>query len=252
MTVSKVVVLRHGETEGNKAFEASLSQGDNQHMLRLQAESIGNPDNTRLTKLGIRQARKVEPSLRRLIEEIRNNEPVHYYCSPRIRAQYTAQLALPEVNWVYDDRLPERYWAVIEGYHPSIPPVEYINGCITRSKTIDLPPAPGGQSARQKYAEVMSFFRYAFNELSSGTLVICGHGDLMRLIRIYLLGLGIENWPTVSRTPVLNCQIEAYSIGHPDQPSHMVVNDRFDHHRIIYPPNNNRNLVSTGWITAKR
>lgn len=251
MAVRIVALLRHARSRANDYMSKILNGGDSQLILHLQAESIGNPDNPKLTDLGISQAIQVGQPFRELIEEIRNNKSVSYFCSTLDRAKHTARLALPEVDWRYDDRLRERLWNGIEEYDQSMPVVEYFNACIERSRTVDLSPAPGGESAIQKYADVESFFCQAFEEAEQEILVIVCHGEWMRLAKIHLLGLGIESWPIVCQIPVLNCQAEAYSMGHPCQPSLEVARGRFDHQRIIYPPNN-LNFASTDWIPVKR
>ena len=242
------VFARHGEADSNLAIAAGW-KGDDRLLLELQRQLDRAPDNYDLTPLGVAQARELRARIEPLIEEVRNGSPVYYYHSPLIRAHRTARLALPNVpesEWRSNRLLAERLWDCIRGYDPQKPLEEYFTRCIERATTIDECPAPGGESARQKYADVVAFFDHVRREHESGTVVITNHGEWMLLARLHLLGLGIDAWPTISREPVLNCQIEAYVCFDPNNRTSPRGNT-VSHRKIIFPPNDH-GLVPTDWI----
>lgn len=99
-----LVLVRHGESEGNVAVKASTKAGDDTHVNN-PAFRVKHSSKWRLTDLGIRQAEQAGAYIRQHISSTFDR----YYVSPFDRTLETAaHLDLPEAEWFIDHNLRER------------------------------------------------------------------------------------------------------------------------------------------------
>ena len=108
MTVTELVIIRHGESAGNAAAgEANAAGSEAIHIDRRDAD-------VPLSVLGARQARALGPVVRPLLADTRRTR---VWSSPYVRARETAAHALGDERaagiWV-DERLRDRELGVLD------------------------------------------------------------------------------------------------------------------------------------------
>lgn len=181
MMKTKITVVRHGETEWNKA-------------LKLQGHQ-----NSELTNNGIEQAKK-------LAETIRLRKFDNLISSDLGRAVHTAQIINKHMNLeiAKDISLRERAFGVMEGFtktesqqnNPEIyeaymqDKIDYV--------------VPNGESHRQFYERVITGFQNIAEKYNNRHILVVAHGGVLDCVmrRIFNLELGTERSYIIPNTSV--------------------------------------------------
>lgn len=241
-----LIIVRHGESEGNVADKASR-RGDNQFFT---PESRDRHSRTfRLTDRGIRQAEAAG-------EWIRTSIPMpldRFYVSDYVRAEETAaRLKIPNARWRKEFHLRERDKALMDNM-PADEQRRHFGMEVEQYE--DDPflayPAGGGESIaihclRLKAGIIEHWSRKCFDKR-----VLCvSHGHVMRGLQLELEGLNHDDFIRLndSEDPadkILNCQIFWYSRRDPDDPS--VMNNHHVAVRSVCPYDKNGQIVDNGW-----
>jgi broad specificity phosphatase PhoE len=208
-----IILVRHGQSEGNAALSA-WRKGDpeptGEHRDRHSREY-------RLTDKGIEQARMAGEWIREHVCRIR---PIgRFFVSDYLRARETAGwLRLPNAQWSVQFNLRERDMASMDNM--SIPdrkkhfPLEDAQYAQDRFLSI---PAGGGESiprlCQRVKTESLDEWERRF---SHNTIIAVGHGHTMRAFQIMLEGLGHDDFIRLdtSEEPadlIRNCHILWYT-----------------------------------------
>ncbi len=169
-TITKLTVIRHGETEWNK--------------IGLQQGHLDSP----LTEIGIKQAQAVTGKL--------SNEKIDViYSSDLGRAMRTAEIIADELDLkiIPDKNLRERNLGILQG----ITKKEFAEKCPEEySKFLSGDPNyqfPNGESARQRYdRNIKGIIDIVSNHKGQNILIVSHGGVLNSLIR-YVLNIPLEN-----------------------------------------------------------
>jgi len=212
-----ILLVRHGESEGNVANKASR-KGDNRFFT---PEFRDRHSRTfRLTDRGIAQARAAG-------EWLRANVPMpldRFYVSDYMRAKETAALlGLPNALWRVEYQLRERDRALDDNL-----PVDERNALFAREqKQYELDPflaypAGGGESIAQMCLRMKSdFLEHIARECFDKRVIAVCHGHVMRPLQLELEHLGHDDFIRLdeSENPadkIHNCQIFWYTRRDPD------------------------------------
>lgn len=171
-----IYIIRHGKTERNRA---NVLQGRSDFPLNDE---------------GVRQAMKAA-------ETLKNIKFSHVFSSPLIRAVRTAELAVPGVAPVIDERLIEMDYGPYEGADLKAPPPEIIRFF----RDFVHEPAPAGM---EPLSSVVSRVGEFLEEIRgrSGNILISTHAVAMKGMLEYLTpGAGGRYWSTY----IGNCAIYA-------------------------------------------
>src|SRR3989338_9810446 len=212
-----IILVRHGQSEGNVANKASR-KGDNSFFT---PEFRNRHSRTfRLIDKGIVQAKTAG-------EWLKKNIPMpldRFYVSDYLRAKETAAyLHLPKAIWRVEFHLRERDHALID----NCPDDEKKNLFAFEQRQYEADPflaypAGGGESLaalclRQKTTMMAHWAR----ECSDKRIVVVCHGHVIRAIQIEFEDLGHDDFIRLdsSEEPadkIRNCQIIWYTLRHPD------------------------------------
>ncbi|MFH2130635.1 MAG: histidine phosphatase family protein [bacterium] len=169
MADTKIIVIRHGETQWN-----------------IEGRWQGHEDSP-LTKKGLRQAEAVAHSLSDFrISVIYSSDLGRAFHTATIIAETTGKTVIPDV------RLRERHLGVFQGLtRPEMReqlPAEFEK---YQNSDPDLV-IPGGESARQRYdRSILCFNEIAETHLGE-TIVIVSHGGVINGLFRYVIGLPLE------------------------------------------------------------
>jgi broad specificity phosphatase PhoE len=168
-----LVMVRHGQSEGNVATKAAR-QGDNSYLER-DGFRQRHSSEWRLTELGIQQARQAGEWLKA------NMDPVfdRYYTSPYVRPMETAaHLDLPGAEWLVEPLLREREYGKEDllSYEQHLQMQE--SARVKRENPLFWRPLNG-----ESIADVIARWRWVLStlhrEMSGKRVIIVCHGELM-------------------------------------------------------------------------
>ena len=200
-------VVRHGESAGNVARDAAEAGG--LERLDLSQRDVDVP----LSDLGCRQAAALG---RWTAEQPRDAQPTVLWCSPYVRAQQTAQLAMQaaglDVPMVVDERLREREFGVLDGLTRRGITAQYPEESARRAaigKFYHRP--PGGES----WVDVAQRLRAVLDEIRMDArgerVLLMAHQVVVLLTRYVVEGM---DEPTVldidAAGEVANCAVTSY------------------------------------------
>ncbi len=153
-------LIRHGETEWSKS---------GQHTGRTEIA---------LTENGVRQAEALRPILAGL-------NPSLVLCSPRARAQQTAQLAGSRIDGI-DPDLAEWDYGDYEG----------LTSAQIRQRdpdwTLWTHPVPGGETAAEVGTRADRVLRRAVRSAADGPVILFSHGHMSRVMGVRWVGLPVQ------------------------------------------------------------
>lgn len=177
------VLVRHGESEGNVAVNAS-KKGDNSFYTDRYVTTPGKQ--WMLTPKGVKQAQVIG-------EWLRSNLPVidRYYVSPYVRTRMTAaNLGLPYAQWRINRSYREREWGEIDTLPRSEFKTTYPNSArIKKINPLYWAP-PGGESiADVSENRVRNILDTLHRECSDQVVLAVTHGENMTAHRLML-----ERW----------------------------------------------------------
>lgn len=211
-----LILVRHGESEGNLANKASKI-GDNSFFT---PEFLNRHSRDfRLTDKGIEQAKSAG-------EWLKTNTQMpfdRFYVSDYIRAKETAfYLNLPEAEWRVEYQLRERDKALMD----NCPADEQKKLFEMEQKQYDMNrflayPAGGGESIPMLCLRLKAdFLSHLARECSDMRVVVVCHGHVMRALQLELENLGHDDFIRLdsSENPedkIYNCQILWYTRQNP-------------------------------------
>lgn len=212
-----IVLVRHGESEGNLANKASR-RGDN-HFFTPEFRNR-HSRTFRLTDRGIAQAKTAG-------EWLRKNVPMpldRFYVSDCVRARETAAyLDLPDAEWRVKYQLREQDRALMD----NIPEDEKWRLFKLEVRQFELDrflsyPAGGGESIPQLCLRFkVDFLAHLARECPNGHVIAVCHGHVMRAAQLELEQLGHDDFIRLdtSKKPadkIRNCQILWYTRRDPE------------------------------------
>lgn len=207
-----LVLVRHGESEGNLANFRSRKLGDNsafteEHLKRHSSK-------WRLTDEGIRQAETAGEWIRKHIAARFDR----HYASEYLRAMETAaHLRLPEANWLLEFYLRERDYGDFDVMTEEKRQAEYAADVEKRKNDsfFWIPPG-GGESMAQLCLRIDRVLNTLHRECSDKKVIIVCHGDTMWAFRVRLERLTQFRYYELDRSEDPrdrnhNCQILHYT-----------------------------------------
>lgn len=244
-----LIVIRHGESEGNVANEAGRN-GDTS----LFTPEFRNRHSRgfRLTDRGIKQARDAGAWLK-----VNVDFPIdRFLVSDFIRAKETAyELGIEGATWSVEYQLRERDMALMD----NLPPDEKERLYAVEQKQYELDPflsipAGGGESVAALCLRLKAdMIAHIARDYSSMRVAMVCHGHVMRALQLELLQLGHDDFLRLdgSKDPkdkIHNCQIMWYTRRNPSDGR--VQDSRLYAWRSLSPQNPEQ--TDTGWIRIER
>lgn len=188
MRPKRIILMRHGESEGNADKRRLEEEPDYKH---------------RLTELGVDQALAAGEKIRSIV----GDEPVHAYVSPWQRTRQTFAEVRPALNIVkvYEDpRIREQEWGHLREVE--------VNVAIQRERiaygTFYFR-IPDGESAADVYDRVSGFLEtlhrdFAKADYADNTLIVT-HGMTLRIFLMRWFHWSVEEFESLKNP--LNCEL---------------------------------------------
>jgi broad specificity phosphatase PhoE len=204
---SSLWVVRHGESAGNVALAAA--EADGLERLDLSHRDVDVP----LSELGERQARALG---RWIAEQPEQQRPTVVWCSPYVRAQQTAEIALEaaglDLPQVVDERLREREFGAWDGLTRRGITAQYPEESERRTalgKFYHRP--PGGES----WTDVLQRLRAVLDDIRTDAqgerVMVVAHQVVVLLTRYVLEGMDERTVLDLdAQGEVINCSVTAY------------------------------------------
>lgn len=210
-----LVLVRHGESEGNVAVKASKKKGDDRHYTEefLQRHS----SRWRLSDKGIRDAEAAGAWLR-------GNMPSfdRCYTSEYIRALETAaHLGLKGAAWLRELYLRERDRGLLDVVPYSVLTTEYASELERWDRSTLFWKPPGGESVADVNMRIDRVLGTLHRECEGKRVVIVCHGEVMWAFRMRLERMPTEEWIRLDTSKdeadkIHNGQIIHYSRSNPE------------------------------------
>lgn len=210
-----LVLVRHGESEGNVANKHS-KKGDDQDYtkkFRYRHSSLW-----RLTDLGIQQAKAAG----QWINDNLTTNFNRYYASEYLRAMETASyLNLPNAEWYVDFYLREREWGDMDVLTFKECKEQFADSIAFRERDPFYWTSPNGESMAQLCLRVDRILDTLHRECEGKKVIIVGHGEVMWAFMVRLERMTQQRFIELdqSKNPhdrIHNCQILHYSRVNPD------------------------------------
>lgn len=210
-----LVLVRHGESEGNAA-NARSRKGDNRdfnELFKSRHSSLW-----RLTNKGRNQARQAGEWIKRNI----GTDFFRYYASEYLRAMETAALLeLPNANWYVDFYLRERDWGAMDLMTDEARHKKYAEELAMRKIDSFYWCPPRGESMANLCRREDKILETLHRECADKKVIIVCHGEVMWAFRVRLERMlqGRFKELDTSSHPfdrIHNCQILHYSRRHPE------------------------------------
>lgn len=210
-------LLRHGQSEGNRAHRAS-EEGDNSFFTPEFRDKHSRV--FRLTDLGIRQAKAAGDWLKANVAMPLDR----FYVSDYIRAKETAAyLDLLDAEWRVEYQLRERDMALMDN-RPDDEKKRLFELEIRQYETDPFlyHPAGGGESIPMVCLRSKTdFLAHLARECSDKRVIVVCHGHVIRALQLELEGLGHDDFIRLesskeSADKLYNCQIVWYTRRDPE------------------------------------
>ena len=225
MMPKNYLLIRHGESEGNVAVEAS-KRGDDRFYAN--DDFVTTPGTQwRLTPTGVLQANAIGAWVAEHAPT-----PDRYYVSPYVRTRMTAaQLRLPAAQWRLNRAYREREWGEIETIAKSQFERDYpISARLKKYNPLYWCP-PGGESiAEVAENRVRNILDTLHRECSEQTVLAVAHGETMWAHRLVLERWNDETFKAHDddkEMKIHNCQLLWYSMGEGEH--------RLSHLKVVTP-----------------
>src|SRR3989344_1829370 len=212
-----LILVRHGQSEGNLANNASRD-GDNSFFTPEFLDRHSR--DFRLTNKGIEQAKIAGDWIKKNIQMPFDR----FYVSDYIRAKETAHyLNLPKANWRVEYQLRERDKALMD----NCPADEQKRLFEMEQRQHEMDPflacpAGGGESFPMLCLRVKAgFIEHLARECSDKRVIAVCHGHVMRALQLELENLGHDDFIRLNSSEkpedkIYNCQILWYTRRNPD------------------------------------
>jgi NAD+ kinase len=208
-----LVLVRHGESEGNVANKRSRA-GD--HSVFTEAFRNRHSSGYRLSNRGRKQAQQAGMFL--MNEFVKNGVVFdRYFTSAYIRAMETAGLlGIPDALWISNIYLTERDWGDLDRY-PENEREELFGGALARH---DGEPffwsPPGGESFLGLCMRIDRVLDTLHRECAKKCVLIVCHGEVMRAFQVRLERMSQERFRELvlssdRQETIYNCQIVHYT-----------------------------------------
>ncbi|MDO8598852.1 MAG: phosphoglycerate mutase family protein [bacterium] len=210
-----LVLVRHGESEGNIANRRSRAGDDGAFT---QQFSERHSSLWRLTTRGIAQAKSAGAWLR---ENLSRGEGVtvfdRYYVSEYVRALETAgHLGLPGAVWFRSAYLRERDWGQLDVMPDAVRRERFAEELARRERDGFFWAPPGGESMATLCLREDRILQTLHRECTDQDVGIVGHGEVMWAYRVLLERMTQPRYRALDassdpRDHIHNCQILHYS-----------------------------------------
>ncbi len=217
-----IVLVRHGESEGNTANRRSR-KGDNSDF----TEEFLNRHSSklRLTDKGKVQAKMAGEWLKSQGLDRFDG----YYVSEYTRAMETAALLnLPDANWHTDYQLRERDHGRVDILPDNVRQEQFQDYMRLRKMHLFYAPWPDGESMPEVCERLRSnIIDTLHREMADKQVVIVSHGDLMRAFRVILEYMPADTYHVVDGEDqkwfkIGNCQVVHYTRVNPNDPTEVL------------------------------
>jgi NAD+ kinase len=205
-----LVLVRHGESEGNVAFGKSR-QGDDSHFT--QAFLARHSSHWRLTPCGAEQARAAGAWLRSNVTESFDR----YYVSEYLRAMETAgHLGFDKADWLCEFYLRERDWGVFDLMSFEERRMRYSEDMRRRDLDGFFWTPPGGESMASVCLRVDRVLNTLHRECADRRVILVCHGEVMWAFRVRLERISQEHYRELdqareAKIKIHNCQVLHYT-----------------------------------------
>jgi len=235
-----LVLVRHGESEGNLA-QAKSMKGDQDAWMGDFKERHNS--NYRLTDIGRQQARAGG-------EWLRNNMGSFdkYYCSEYTRAMETASLLNLDGPWVSDFFLRERDLGELGGISKT-DRLKKLTSDPKNDQDVFYHAAPGGESIANACLRVNRVLSELRVQCSGFKVIIVAHGNIMWGFRLCIEYMNAERFRFLNSSAehkLVNGSIIHYSRRHPQTGE---ISATLDWLRIVCPWDDRH---SSGWERVNR
>jgi len=207
-----IVLIRHGESEGNFAQEKSKAGDDS---LWTSDFTLKHNSMYRLTTLGQEQAKITGDWVRQNIAERFDK----YFCSEYVRALETASLlGFKDARWTPDIFLREQDKGVLEGQSDISRQDKFEEELKRRNREAIYFAPLGGESIAQCAQRIELWLDELSRSCSGFRVVVVCHGDIMKAIRLRLERLKQSDWTCFQTDPdykTHNCSVIHFSRRNP-------------------------------------
>lgn len=217
-----IVLVRHGESEGNIANKRSR-QGD--HSDFTPAFLNRHSTSFRLTEKGRAQAKLAG-------EWLKQNNLAYFdrhFVSEYARAVETAALLdLPNASWRLDFQLRERDHGLVDIVPNNVRQERYAEYMRLRQIHRFYTPTPNGESIANICDRLRNnIIDTLHRECSGQQVIIVSHGDLMQAFRVIFERMSADQYHELDQNnpthfKIGNCQIMHYTRVDPDDPNHIL------------------------------
>lgn len=241
-----LVLVRHGESEGNEANRLSRRGDDSMFTEDFRSR---HSSTWQLTERGRRQATAAGEWIRANIGE----RFERYYASEYARAMQTAALlGLPDAHWYLEYHLRERDWGCLDVMTDAERRVRYGDKLEGRKKNPLFWTPPGGVSMADTSLRIDRMFNTLGRECGDKRVVIVSHGEVMWLCRVRIERLTERRLREIKMSgnphdKIHNCQVIHYSRRDPES-GRLLPHLRFV--RSVCPTDLSRS--SNEWRTIER
>ncbi|MDP2629155.1 MAG: histidine phosphatase family protein [Candidatus Harrisonbacteria bacterium] len=212
-----LVLVRHGESEGNVANRASR-QGDDSYF----TEEFRRKHNSRfrLTDLGRQQADTAGRFIRNQMEALLPFD--RHYVSEYTRAVETAaHLELPRAQWYIEFYLRERDWGAMDNMPDRERHEAFLSEMQRRERDAFYWAPSGGESMADLCQRIDRVLDTLHRECSDKNIIIVCHGEVMWAFRVRLERLTQEAYRQLDESEdpknrIHNCQILHYTRRDPE------------------------------------
>jgi broad specificity phosphatase PhoE len=202
-----VVLVRHGESEGNEAVRRERA-GDDSLLRRLRER---HSSFWRLTNEGVAQAARSGAWLRAAFPDGFDR----YYTSEYVRAMETAaQLSLPAAEWVLHPALRERSWGDLDQLTEHERWKLYAAELADKAASPFYWRPPNGESIAEVSARLLGLLDRLRRDCPSGRALLVCHGELIGAFRARLEEMSQRDylsWSTDPGEKIANGEIIHYT-----------------------------------------
>lgn len=187
-----LMLVRHGESEGNLALEAAKS-GDRTHITKEFSDR--NPSDYRLTDKGVEQAEAAGSWIREWQANEDGGSFDRFYCSPFVRTRETAGLlGLVGAEWQLESLLRERDYGLWGGRDKHYTAARFRDSTEQKERDRFLWRPEGGESTPDLDMRAREILASLAREMTGRRVICVTHEDTMWAFRFRLEKLTVERW----------------------------------------------------------
>jgi NAD+ kinase len=204
-----LVLVRHGESEGNLALREARAGRHEAYSERFRARPT---ERWRLTDQGVEQAKAAGQWLRERFDHFDR-----YYVSEYHRAKETAAyLGYEDARWFQDYRLREREWGLFDRMPLNERERDYEQVMLMQAEEPFYWKPPDGESLAALAMRLDRVLGSLHREVSTGRAILVCHGEVMWTLRVMLERMSQDRFRALhlDRDPsakIGNCQILHYT-----------------------------------------